>query len=214
MATTASIIDYCLKAIGEADMTNPQQMTRAEILGIINPFYQYEIGKRLKTLAVYNYDSSDSDHTITSGVGALPADFLQPVQVYDGDAPANEPLTQIFEIEDKVSDDAVCSQYMLPDLDHIWLFGQTPANGIKLYYYAKPDVLTDLDLSTPAALKEEFHLDVFAAKVKEVYEYRNGNYYDALGTLKAYVVGLLNQIEVAHSSERRDEGDRTIKVIF
>ena len=213
MPTTDVIIDYALRALGEYDLAAPQQMTRADMLALFNSFYQGEIGKRLKTLAVHSYDGSDAAHTITAGVGTLPEDFLQPAQVYDGDAPDNEPLQQIFDIEDKVPDDADCSQYMLPDLTHIWLFGQTPANTIKLYYYAKPEALTDSSSSSPSALKEEFHLDVFAAKSKEAYEYRNGNYYDALGTLKAYVVGLLDEIEKAHTVGTRDDNGRLIKVV-
>lgn len=109
---------------------------------------------------------------------------------------------------------AAAASLPLPDLTHIWLFGQAPANGLKLYYHSRPAALTDSALSIPDALKDKFHLDVFAAKVKEVYEYRNSNCYDALGTLKAYVVGLLAQIEAAHSIERRDKSGRTINVIF
>ena len=211
MATTDKIIDEALKAIGD-DPADPQQMTRAEVLFYIDDYYRNTVGKRIKSLAVYTYDGSDAAHTVTDGVASLPDDFLEPVRVYDGDAPGDVPLTQILQIDDKVADDAGCSQYMLPDRSTMWIFGQTPTNAIKLYYHRQPAALTDFVLSSPSMLKEEFHIDIFVARIKEVYEYRNGNYYDGLGSLKAYIVGLLNQIEAAHSVELRDENDWAIRV--
>lgn len=209
MATTDKIIDYCLKGIGE-DTTAPVEMTRAEVLEIINQLYQNDIGKRLNSLASFSYDASDAAHTITAGVGALPTDFLSMANIYDGDAPTNAPLTQIFSIEDKVENTALCSQYMLPDLINIWLFGQTPTNTIKMYYDAKPALLTDSSSSSPTNLKPEFHIDIFVAKIKQVYAMRQNNTYDAMDML-ALIADYLEQIEYAHSAEKRD--DTTPRII-
>ena len=205
MSDTAKIIDYCLRGVGEAadTLTAPQEMTRAEVLEIINQMYQFDIGKRIKSLASFSYDGSDPAHTLTAGVGTLPADFLMMAQVYDGDAPTNAPLQQIFSIEDKVADTEATSQYMLPDTTHIWVYGTTPTTGIKTYYHPKPTALTDSSTSSPTALKDEFHIDIFVAKVKQVYAMRNNNTYDALDML-ALITDYLNQIEYAHSAEKRD----------
>lgn len=209
---TAKIIDYCLRGLGETTetLTNPQEMTRAEVLEIINQLYQNDIGKRLNSLASFSYDASDAAHTITAGVGTLPTDFLSMANIYDGDAPTNAPLTQIFSIEDKVASAAEVSQYMLPDNANIWINGITPTNTIKAYYHAMPAALTDSSASTPTALKSEFHIDVFVAKVKQVYAMRQNNTYDAMDML-ALIADYLEQIEYAHSAEKRD--DTTPRII-
>jgi len=188
-------------------------MTRAEVLEIINQLYQNDVGKRLKNLASFSYDASDAAHAITAGVGTLPADFLLPSQVYDGDAPTNDPLTQIFDIRDKVTNTEVTSQYMLPDNANIWIFGQTPTNAIKLYYYSKPIALTDSSSSSPTALKSEFHIDIFVAKIKEVYATRQNNTDDAID-MKALQADYLDQIEFAHTAEKTDDTPQTIKMVW
>ena len=212
MTTTDKIIDQCLKGIGE-DTVAPVEFTRAEVLEIINQLYQNDIGKRIKNLASFSYDSSDAAHTITAGVGTLPADFLLPSQVYDGDAPTNDPLTQIFDIEDKVADTATTSQYMLPDNANLWIFGTTPTNTVKAYYYQKPTALTDSASSSPLALKPEFHIDIFVARLKEVYAMRQNNTYDMMD-MKALVLDYLDQIETAHKMEKRDDALVKIKDVY
>lgn len=212
MTTTNIIINYCLKGIGETEMDAPIEMSRAEVLEIVNQLYQYEIGKRLKNLAIFSYDESDGSHALIAGVGMLPSDFLSMHRVYDGDAPNHQPLQQIFAIEEKTSREET-TQYMLPGLTNIWIFGPKPANTVKLYYYAKPTALEDSVYSVPDALKPEFHIDVFVARVKEVYAMRQNNTYDALD-MKALVVDLLAQIEYAHSAEKRDESPRVIDCIY
>lgn len=204
MSDTAKIIDYCLKGIGE-DTVAPVEITRAECLEIINQLYQNDIGKRLKILASFSYDASDAAHTITSGVGTLPSDCLQVSQVYDGDANTNVPLEQILFIDNKVADDDVTSQYMTPDLTALWIFGTTPTNTVKVYYYKQPVALTDASSSIPTALKPEFHIDIFVARIKEVYAMRQNNTGDAMD-MKALVLDLLTQIEVAHGHEKKDDG--------
>lgn len=203
ITTTDAIIDHCLKGIGE-DTTAPVEMEREEVLTLINQLYQNDIGKRLKSLAVYSYDASDAAHTITAGVGTLPTDFLSPAQVYDGDAPTNNPLTQIFKIEDKVASISATTQFMLPDNANLWIFGSTPANTIKLYYYSKPAALTDSNSSSPTALREEFHIDIFVARVKEVYAMRQNNTYDMMD-MRALIVDYLAQISDAHTTEKGDD---------
>lgn len=210
--TTDKIIDACLRGIGETNTAYPVEMTRAEALDLINAMYQNDIGKRVKNLAFFSYDSSDGDHTITAGVGPLPSDFLLPSRVYAGDAPGREPLDQIFDISEKVADDAVCSQFMLPNNSEIWIFGTTPANTVKLYYYRKPAVLADSASSSPADLKEEFHRDIFVARAKEVYA-ENTNNTDDMIDQRAKIEDLLNSIERAHSIEKQDDEPATIVVV-
>ena len=199
---TASIIDQCLRGIGEETPAAPVGMTRADCLSFINLFYQNHIGKRLKALATYSYDASDTAHTLTAGVATLPSDFLAPVRVYDGDTPANDPLDQIYDIEDKVSDTSSASQFMIPDLATLWVFGKTPTNPIKLYYYKKPAALTDSAGSTPTALKEEFHLEPFVKVVQKIYATRNGDYGDEIN-LELFFQDILDSIERAHRLESK-----------
>lgn len=212
MATTDKIIDYCLKGIGE-DTASPVEMTRVEVLEIINQLYQNDIGKRLKNLVSFSYDGSDAAHTITAGIGTLPTDFLLPSRVYDGDAPDDEPLIQIFTINEKVSATDVTMQYMLPDNENIWIFGTTPTSTIKMYYYKQPTALTDSASSSPTSLKSEFHIEPFVWKVKEVYATRNNDTYDALDA-KAMVLDYLDQIGFAHSAEKQDDSTFVIEDVY
>lgn len=185
-------------------------MTRADCLAFINLFYQNHIAKRLKILTTYSYDASDALHTITAGVGTLPTDFLAPVRVYDGDAPTNDPLDQIYDIENKVSDTSTTSQFMLPDLANLWIFGKTPTNTIKLYYYKKPVVLTDSAGSSPTALKEEFHLEPFVKVIQKIYATRNGDYGDEIN-LEIYFQDILDSIERAHRLEGKGTTSNKVK---
>lgn len=212
MATTDKIIDYCLKGINE-DTAAPVEMTRAEVLEFVNHLYQNDIARRLKNLATYSYDASDAAHTITAGVGTLPTDFLLPAQVYDGDAPINYPLEQISGINDKVDNAATTSQFMIPDNSNLWIFGQTPANTVKLYYYQKPAALTDVNTSSPVALKEEFHVDIFVARIKEVYAIRQNNTNDMMD-MRALIVDYLKQIEQAHSAGKFGDAPGTIINVY
>jgi hypothetical protein len=207
---TKTIIDFCLKGLDEADVTDPQQMTRADVLTLINLFYQNNIGKRLKILAPYSYDGSDAAHTITNGVGTLPSDFLAPSYIYDGDAPDQEPLTRITRIEDKIANDDDTSQYMLPDKNTLWIFGQTPTNEIKLYYYKKPTALTDSESSEPVYLKEEFHLAPFEKLIKDALAFRRTELADALD-LETWGLDILDAIESAHAAEMLNDGPESIE---
>ncbi len=214
--TTDVIIDQCLKAIGEADVDAPVEFSRAEVLALINQLYQNDIGKRLKLLATYTYDSSDAAHTITAGVGTLPSDFLLPAQCYDGDAPAQLPLTQIRTIDDKVADDANCRQYMIPNISTLWLFGKTPTNTVKLYYYQKPAALTDSSGSSPTELKDLFHIGtkgIFAYAVKAELAKNQNNTYDMMDML-ATVEDLLNEIQFAHGAGNKDNSPESIVDIY
>jgi len=212
LATTDVIIDHCLRAIAEEDTTSPVEMTRVQILELINSLYQYEIGERLRSIAAYSYDSSDAAHTITAGVGTLPTDFLKPAQVYDGDAPTDAPLTQIFDIEDKVANTAITSQYMLPDNANLWIFGQTPTNTVKMYYHKKPVALTDSASSSPTELKNKFHIGpqgVFEAMIKTELAKNQNSTYDMMD-MASLLADLLDEIEYAHTAGKRDDSMQTI----
>jgi hypothetical protein len=216
LATTDVIIDYCLKAIGETEVDTPTEMTRDEVLELINQVYQNDIGKRLKVLGSYTYDGSDAAHTITDGIGTLPVDFLAPAQVYDGDAPYQNPLREIFKIEDKVANDAPCSQYMLPDLTTLWIFGQTPSNTIKLYYYKKPVALTDAVTSSPTELDPLYHIGprgIFETVIKMEYAKRNNDTYDQFDLLALYT-DLLNEIEQRHTSGKKDNSIELLRDVY
>ena len=211
--TSDVIINNCLKAIGEDDPLAPVEMTRVECLQLINLFYQNEIGERLKNLLSYTYDASDAAHTITSGIGTLPSDFLLPSRAYDGDAETDDPLEQIFDIENKVADTDTTSQYMIPNTTQLWIFGITPTNTIKFYYYNKPTALTDSAASSPTALKEKFHLDPFVVHIKETYAMRNNDLADMLD-LKTLKLDILDAIEKAHSVEKHDDSTTVIRDVY
>lgn len=212
MATTDVIIDYMFRAIGESDPDDPTNIvisTRAEMLAIANHLYQYEIGPLLKLLASYTYNASDAAHTITAGVGTLPSDYLSPHLMYDGDAYDNPPLTQIFDIANKVADDAATSQYMIPNNTQFWIFGQTPANTIKLYYYQTPTALTDASNSSPTALQAKFHKAIFEYEAKRVYALRR-NRTDDMIDMEAAKLEELDKIEAAHSVGKQDQFPRSV----
>ena len=211
--TSDVIIDYCLKSIGEDDVDNPVNLTRIQVLELINLFYRNHIGKRLFNLTSYTYDSSDADHTITAGIGTLPADFLSISSIYDGDTPTNKPLTQIFDIRDKVADTSTTSQYMIPNTTQFWIFGTTPTNTIKMYHYSKPTALTDSSSSSPTALKEEFHLEPFVKVIQKIYS-TNNNYFADEIDLEMYFQDLLNNIEFAHKVEKRDDTREQIVDVY
>ena len=206
--TTDEIINQCLKDLGEEDPANPVEMTREDCLLHIDMFYRNDIGKRLRLLTVHSYDGSDAAHTITAGIGPLPADFLAPSRVYDGDTL----LKQIFDIDDKVPDTSPTSQYMLPDISNIWIFGTTPTGTVKLYYYRKPAALTDSSSSSPSELKEEFHVKPFMRLIKGIYDSRNHDNDDVID-MEAYCQDYLNAIENAHRYELMDDGPQTVEVV-
>jgi hypothetical protein len=212
LATTDVIINYMFSAIGEDTPDDPQNgviSTRAEMLEILNQCYQYEIGPLLKNLATYSYDASDAAHTITTGVGTLPTDFLAPHLMYDGDAYNNPPLTQIFDIADKVDDDASTSQYMIPNNTQFWIFGQTPTNTVKLYYYQSPTALTDADSSSPTALKAKFHKKIFEYEAKRVFALRRNRTADMID-MEAAKLEELKEIVAAYSIGKYDQFPRSV----
>ena len=211
--TSDVIIDFCLKGIGEDDPDLPIEMTRIEVLELINLFYQNHIGKRLYNLTSYTYDASDAAHTITAGIGTLPTDFLSMSSIYDGDIPTNKPLKQIFDIRDKIADTSKTSQYMIPNNTQFWIFGITPTNTIKTYYYAKPIALTDSSSSSPTALKEEFHLEPFVKVIQKIYS-TNNNYFADEIDLEMYFQDLLNNIEFTHKIEKRDDTREQIVDVY
>jgi hypothetical protein len=198
--TAAEIINQALLSIGEdfSTLAAPVTMTRADILAYINILYQNKIGKALKRLTLYQYDASDGAHTITAGIGALPADFLAPYRVYDGTIDAGTLLTQIFDIGEKVDDDDTTLQYILPTNTAIWIYGKTPTGNINLYYYAKPVALTDSAGSIPTALSEEFHVTPFVYEIKRQYAVRNDNVGDAYD-LEVILESLVKDIEFEHA---------------
>lgn len=215
MATTDVIIDQCLLGVGE-DMDSlaaPVFMTRLDVITFINLIYQGPIARRLRLLKSYSYDGSDADHTITAGVGVLPSDFIAPSRIYDGDAPDDRPLTQIFDINDKVADTDATSQYMLPNMSEIWIFGTTPTDEIKMYHYFEPTALTDSASSSPTYLKKEFHLKPFVKAIQGVYSTRNSDYGDEID-LEVFLQDILGEIEDAHTYGMRDNSPKTIKVVW
>jgi len=193
--TTDDIISQTLLAIGEdsSALAAPVLMTRSDILAYMNILYQNRIGRVLKRLTLYSYDASDAAHTITAGVGALPPDFLEACRMYDGD----NLLTQISDLADKATDDAVTSRYIVVNNTTFWLYGQTPTTGIEFYYYAKPAALTDSVASSPAALKEEFHVMPFVYEIKKLYALRNNEAGDAYD-LEVILEATIRDIEFAH----------------
>ena len=211
MATTDLIITACLEAIGESDTTNPVLMTRAKVLALCNTIY-LDVMKKVRALATYTYDASDANHTITNGVGTLPTDYLMMHRVYDGDAFDNAPLRWIRSIDEKVDDDADTLQFMVPDLQNLWIFGQTPTNAIKIYYYKKPPALTDANSSTPTLVDEKFHIGVkgiFEAGVKAEYAKRDNSTYDQLDMLALYQ-DLLDEIGAYHNRGKVDDDTNLI----
>ncbi len=210
MATTDVIINQALLAIGEdpESLTDPQRMTREDVLLWIDIFYRNHIGVRLNNLTWITYDDSDADHTLTAGVAPLPSDFLRPAYVYDGDAATNDPLTQITDIRLRVSDDDPTSQFMISNITELAVFGVTPTNTIKMYYYKKPGALTDDPASSPSALKEEFHLEPFIQVIQKIYEARKRKYNNAIN-LELWMADVLDRIKEAHGAEII--GDRAIE---
>ena len=207
-------------AIGErnpatnATIKNRFIPTREEMLGILNQLYQEEIGPLVKNLAAFSYDGSDGAHTLTAGVGTLPADFLAPHEVYDGDAPDQPPLKQIGNLSDKVANAAACQQYMIPDLTNLWIFGQDPSNTVKVYYYKRPVALTDSSSSYPVSLKDEFHRDgIFEARAKKIYAFRRSKMASFID-LQALEQGFFTEIGKAHTTGKLDETPRTIKMVY
>ena len=213
--TTDEIINQCLLSIGEdsGTLAAPLSMSRADILAFINLIYQGPIASRLRLLKSYSYDASDAAHTITAGVGTLPSDFMAPSRVYDGDAPDDRPLTQITDINDKVDDDDATSQYMLPNMSEIWIYGTTPTDEIKMYYYFEPAALTDSASSSPSYLKKEFHMKPFVKAIQGIYSTRNSDYADEID-LEVFLQDVLDEIEDAHTSGMRDDSPKTMKVVW
>lgn len=203
---TKTIIDKCLRGIKEPDPAHPTKMTRAEVLEEIDILYRNQISKRMQELAVFEYDASDAAHTLTLGVGSLPTDFLAPHRVYDGD-PADDDSTllePIFDIEDKVADDAATSQYMIAGKTALWVFGVSPTNTIKMYYIKQASALADSDANSPAFLNEEFHIDVFVTHIQAVFANRKRRYSDYL-MKRAELEDILDAIEMAHDTEHKSE---------
>lgn len=211
MATSDVIIDYCLKGIGETDVDAPVEMTRAEVLEIINKLYQNDIAERVKSEASYSYDASDSDHTITSGVGTMPSDCLDVIGFYDGDIPTNKPLDLVTDLDNLGATTAPTNQYYRPNQNQFWIRGITPTNTIKLYYVQQPTALADSSSSSPTILKAKFHIDIFVAEVKRVYAMRQNNTYDALD-MQALVLDYLNMIAKEHKP--KDSSIRTITNVY
>ncbi len=204
MATVDQIIDACILAIGD-EIAEPTEMSRVQILALINQCYQYDIGPLLKTL-------TSATITPTAGIGALPTDYLKVARVYDGVPNTNDPLIQISKIDDKVLDTDPTTQFMLPDNANIWIFGTTPTNTIKMYYYKLPTAVTDSSASTPSDLNAAYHIGVkgiFEAYVKAEYAKRMNNTYDQLDEIAMYS-DLLNEIEDVHGRGKRDDTLPTI----
>lgn len=215
MAATNAIIDACLEAIGESDITTPVLMTRVKVLALCNAIY-IDVMRRVKALASYSYNASDTAHTITAGVGTLPTDYLMMHAVYDGDAGTHDPLVRITEIEDKAGDTDNTTQYMIPDPTTLWIFGKTPTNTVKIYYYKKPAALTDTALSSPTLLDEKFHIGlkgIFEVGVKAEYAKRDNSTYDQLDMLALYE-DLLNEIGNYHARGKRDRPTMAIRDMY
>lgn len=210
---TKDIIDYCLKGVGEEDVDNPVEVSRDDVLLLINTVYQGPIARRLKLLKTHTYDGSDADHTITGGVGNLPADFDRPSRVYDGDVPANEPLELIHDIDEKVADTDKTTQYFLPRTGEIWLFGKTPTNTIKLYHYFEPPALEDSIESSPLYLPKQFHLKPFVKAVQEWYSTKNADFLDEQ-ELEIFLQDILDDIERYCDDKASDDRPRQIEVVW
>lgn len=205
MAHTRRIIDLCLIGIGEQDLSSPYMMSREDVLWYINELYQGRIAEAIENM-------THETLSFAEGIATLPADFLKPEWIYDGDAPDQEPLEQIFDIHKKVSDDARCQQFMIPDNNKtMWIFGKTPTRSIKVYYIPKPDALTDSATSIPVALDEQFHRDIFVARIKEVLAENQNNTYDMMDW-RAKIEDLLSLIHSYYKKNKRDRAVRKVRV--
>lgn len=203
MATTQDIISKCLTQLGEKTPLTPTRMTRADVLFYINLEWRGRIAEAIRDITFANL-------TFTSGIATLPTDWLKPERIYDGDAPTGTLLERIFDIGERVGDTEKTTQYYLPDSANIWIFGKTPTTGIKAYYVKKPAALTDSALSTPTALKEEYHIDIFVARIKEVYADRKNNYDDAMD-YRAKFEDYLEMIRKAHKDSKEDRQIRRVR---
>lgn len=209
LATTKQIIDWMLRGVGisqeELDSPDESIMSREYALSLINELRKGPIAE-----AIGNIKSAAL--VITDGIATLPSDWVKPHRVYDGDAPDQEPLEQIFDIEDKVADDDATSQYMLPDNSTMWIFGKTPEYGIKAYYIYFPESdLTDDNNSSPVELKAKFHRDIFVAYARKI-DAINNNDPDTEAEQGALVEALLKEIKMEYSIGKRDEAIQKIDV--
>jgi hypothetical protein len=204
MATTTKNVDWCLLALEEdsADLAAPEEMTRADVLEAMNEIYQNDIAEKMGLI-------KSASIVITSGVGSLPSDWVKAHRIYDGDAPDDNPLEQIFDIDERVESTADTTQYMLPDDDNIWVFGITPTTGIKAYYIYAPAALTESPSTTPV-LKAKFHRKIFPAYIRQVYAMNNGMKAKEF-EMGRLVESILNDIENEYTTGKRDAEQDTIK---
>lgn len=189
---TDEIITHCLRGIREVDTDTPIMMSREQVLSYCNHLYQDKIGLLLNKITSVTL-------TVEDGKASLPADYLAPVRVYDG----GTLLTQIFDIDDKLDNDAPCQQYWIPNEQEIHFFGQTPAGTVTLYYKAKPEALTDSSSSSPVDLKPEFHLEPFVCYTKQMHAFNRNNLADKYA-LNNELLDWLDEIRYAHSAGRRN----------
>lgn len=203
MATTEQIINVCLKQLGEKNTASPSRMSRIDVLFYINLEYRGRIAEAIG-------DITSASLTFTNGIASLPTNWLRPEAIYDGDRPNGTKLRRITDIAESVEDTAKTTQYMLPDNKHIWIFGETPSIGIKAYFINKPEALTDSPASTPDALIEDYHIDPFVNRIKEVYADNKNNYDDATDYRMKFE-DYLSLIKNAHKNRKRDGSPLQIK---
>lgn len=110
------------------------------------------INRALQDLAPSLNTVKNAELSFTDGVASLPADFLAPSACYHGDAI----MTEIHLITDKAADTDATSQYFIPNMTQIYIYGQTPTETVTLWYKARPAELTEDD-DEPTELPMEFH---------------------------------------------------------
>lgn len=151
---------------------NPQKIDATTLVSVLND--------ALQDLAYDMQIIKSGTLTFSNGVASLPNDFLQVVAVYDGDSL----LEQIEDITDKVDDSDTTSQFFIPNLTQIYIYGTTPTGTVTLWYYATPAALAN-DSDTPSNLPERFHRYLATVWVKKEVEFRNNQLAD-FSTLEDY----------------------------
>ncbi|MEW6171856.1 MAG: hypothetical protein AB1510_02135 [Bacillota bacterium] len=201
--TGQEIVTDCLRAIGEADPNNPVELSRADCLALVNYAYQEIMGLLLNI-------QKSTTLTVTAGKASLPSDYLAPVRVYD--STTWPPLKQIFDIADKVDDNAATEQYWIPNEMEIYFYGITPTNAPTLYYKAKPAAIADSAGSSPTALKGKYHKR-FATYIKMVMAERR----DSMNTyfaMQGEWLDILDEIEEKHKGGRRDNEPLCVREVY
>ena len=146
--------------------------------------------------------------TFTAGVASLPADFISPVAVYDGDVQ----LYEIHSITEKLADTATTSQYYIPNNTQIQIFGTTPTGTVTLWYQAYPAALS-ADADIPSEVPVKYHPAIAEVYVKAKYYERLNRNYDA-STLMNEWEGIKREIYKVTHHDRKANGDGIVDIYY